>query len=181
MSAMRYPFTAPVDSRQSADQLALRKDRDEGDRHDGERARRRHRPPVEVAGRNEPRDVDRQRLRVVAGEHYWDQELVPRQQRHEDRRRRHARQDQRQDDEPEDRHARRPGDRGTFLEREGHLRHEGRHEPGGEGNVDRGDGCSELFHDVFGDRAAHARSAIGVSSLPKGITVEIEAVMGVAG
>ena len=42
------------------------------------------------------------------------------------------------------------------------------------------DGCSELFHDVFGDRAAHARSAIGVSSLPRGITVEIEAVMGVA-
>jgi enamine deaminase RidA (YjgF/YER057c/UK114 family) len=39
------------------------------------------------------------------------------------------------------------------------------------------DGCSELFHDVFGERGFHARSAIGVSSLPGGITVEIEAVM----
>jgi enamine deaminase RidA (YjgF/YER057c/UK114 family) len=41
------------------------------------------------------------------------------------------------------------------------------------------DGCSELFHDVFGERGSHARSAIGVSSLPGGITVEIEAVMAV--
>jgi enamine deaminase RidA (YjgF/YER057c/UK114 family) len=40
------------------------------------------------------------------------------------------------------------------------------------------DGCSELFHEVFGDHGAHARSAIGVSSLPGGITVEIEAVIG---
>lgn len=39
------------------------------------------------------------------------------------------------------------------------------------------DGCSELFHEVFGDPGQHARSAIGVSSLPGGITVEIEAVL----
>jgi enamine deaminase RidA (YjgF/YER057c/UK114 family) len=43
------------------------------------------------------------------------------------------------------------------------------------------DGCSELFHEVFGDHGAHARSAIGVSSLPGGITVEIEAIVGLHG
>ncbi len=35
-------------------------------------------------------------------------------------------------------------------------------------------GCSDLFVDIFGER--HARSAIGVGSLPFGITVEIEAI-----
>jgi enamine deaminase RidA (YjgF/YER057c/UK114 family) len=35
-------------------------------------------------------------------------------------------------------------------------------------------GCSDLFVEVFGDQ--HARSAIGVGSLPFGITVEIEAI-----
>ncbi len=39
------------------------------------------------------------------------------------------------------------------------------------------DGCSELFHDVLGPAGAHARSAIGVGSLPGRITVEIEAIM----
>ena len=34
-------------------------------------------------------------------------------------------------------------------------------------------GCSDLFVEIFGER--HARSAIGVGSLPFGITVEIEA------
>lgn len=38
------------------------------------------------------------------------------------------------------------------------------------------DGCSELLHQVFGDAGRHARSAIGVGSLPGGITVEIEAI-----
>jgi enamine deaminase RidA (YjgF/YER057c/UK114 family) len=38
-------------------------------------------------------------------------------------------------------------------------------------------GCSDLFLDVFGDRGEHARSAIGVGSLPGNITVEIEAVV----
>lgn len=38
------------------------------------------------------------------------------------------------------------------------------------------DGCSELFHQVLGPLAPHARSAIGVASLPGRITVEIEAV-----
>ena len=36
-------------------------------------------------------------------------------------------------------------------------------------------GCSDLLVEVFGER--HARSAIGVGSLPFGITVEIEAIV----
>ena len=35
-------------------------------------------------------------------------------------------------------------------------------------------GCSDLLYEIFGER--HARSAIGVGSLPFGITVEIEAI-----
>lgn len=38
-------------------------------------------------------------------------------------------------------------------------------------------GCSDLLLEVFGERGQHARSAIGVSGLPEGITVEIEAVV----
>ena len=37
-------------------------------------------------------------------------------------------------------------------------------------------GCSDLFTEVFRDQGRHARSAIGVSSLPNNITVEIEAI-----
>lgn len=37
-------------------------------------------------------------------------------------------------------------------------------------------GCSDLLVAVFGDRGRHARSAIGVSSLPLGAAVEIELV-----
>jgi len=36
-------------------------------------------------------------------------------------------------------------------------------------------GCSDLLTDVFGER--HARSAIGVGSLPFGFTLEIEAIV----
>ena len=39
------------------------------------------------------------------------------------------------------------------------------------------DGCSALLHDVLGPAGAHARSAIGVASLPGRITVEIEAIL----
>ncbi|HTZ79828.1 MAG TPA: RidA family protein [Stellaceae bacterium] len=39
------------------------------------------------------------------------------------------------------------------------------------------DGCSDLFVAVFGERGRHARSAVGMSSLPDGIPVEIEAVV----
>lgn len=38
------------------------------------------------------------------------------------------------------------------------------------------DGCSELFVEVFGDAGKHARSAVGMGSLPKALTVEIEAI-----
>jgi enamine deaminase RidA (YjgF/YER057c/UK114 family) len=42
-------------------------------------------------------------------------------------------------------------------------------------------GCSDLFLEVFGDPAGrHARSAVGMGSLPGQITVEIEAVVAVS-
>ena len=40
-------------------------------------------------------------------------------------------------------------------------------------------GCSDLFVDVFGDIGRHARSAVGMGSLPMGITVEIEAILAI--
>jgi enamine deaminase RidA (YjgF/YER057c/UK114 family) len=40
-------------------------------------------------------------------------------------------------------------------------------------------GCSDLFVEVFGERGRHARSAVGMSSLPAGIPVEIEAIIAV--
>ncbi len=42
-------------------------------------------------------------------------------------------------------------------------------------------GCSDLFVAVLGDRGRHARSAVGMGSLPNQISVEIEAVMRVVG
>jgi enamine deaminase RidA (YjgF/YER057c/UK114 family) len=38
-------------------------------------------------------------------------------------------------------------------------------------------GCSDLFVAVLGERGKHARSAVGMGSLPRGITVEIECIM----
>jgi enamine deaminase RidA (YjgF/YER057c/UK114 family) len=38
-------------------------------------------------------------------------------------------------------------------------------------------GCSDLLVEVFGDKGRHARSAVGVGSLPAGVTVEIEAIV----
>ncbi|SMH28090.1 RidA family protein [Mesorhizobium australicum] len=40
-------------------------------------------------------------------------------------------------------------------------------------------GCSDLFIEVFGERGHHARSAVGMASLPGNITVEIEAVISI--
>lgn len=41
-------------------------------------------------------------------------------------------------------------------------------------------GCSDLFHELFGPEAgAHARSAVGMGSLPNQITVEIEAIVAI--
>ena len=37
-------------------------------------------------------------------------------------------------------------------------------------------GCSDLFVEILGEAGKHARSAIGVGSLPNGMTVEIEAI-----
>lgn len=37
-------------------------------------------------------------------------------------------------------------------------------------------GCSDLFVSIFGNTGHHARSAIGVGSLPNNISVEIEAI-----
>ena len=38
-------------------------------------------------------------------------------------------------------------------------------------------GCSDLFVQVLGERGRHARSAVGMGSLPGNITVEIEAIL----
>ena len=38
-------------------------------------------------------------------------------------------------------------------------------------------GCSDLMVEVFGDKGRHARSAVGMSSLPNDIPVEIEMVV----
>ena len=38
-------------------------------------------------------------------------------------------------------------------------------------------GCSDLFIEVLGERGHHARSAVGMGSLPGGISVEIEAIL----
>lgn len=40
-------------------------------------------------------------------------------------------------------------------------------------------GCSNLLVEVFGDKGRHARSAVGMGSLPENITVEIEAIVAV--
>jgi len=37
-------------------------------------------------------------------------------------------------------------------------------------------GASDLFAEVFGDRGAHARAAVGAGSLPLGVAVEIEGI-----
>ena len=42
-------------------------------------------------------------------------------------------------------------------------------------------GCSDLFVLVLGERGRHARSAVGMGSLPNNMTVEIEAVIRVIG
>ena len=41
-------------------------------------------------------------------------------------------------------------------------------------------GCSDLFVEVFGDKGRHARSAVGMGSLPMQIPVEIECIVEVS-
>jgi len=38
-------------------------------------------------------------------------------------------------------------------------------------------GCSDLFVEVFGESGRHARSAVGMGSLPNAMTVEIECIV----
>jgi enamine deaminase RidA (YjgF/YER057c/UK114 family) len=40
-------------------------------------------------------------------------------------------------------------------------------------------GCSDLLVEIFGEAGRHARSAVGMGSLPRGISVEIEAILAV--
>ena len=40
-------------------------------------------------------------------------------------------------------------------------------------------GCSDLLVEIFGDAGRHARSAVGMGSLPNNMTVEIEAILAV--
>lgn len=49
------------------------------------------------------------------------------------------------------------------------------------GHPDIVNGCSDLFVEVLGEAGRHARSAVGLGSLPHNITVEIEAILLVKG
>lgn len=40
-------------------------------------------------------------------------------------------------------------------------------------------GASELMQDVFGDAGRHARSAVGVPTLPLGVAVEVDAIVAI--
>lgn len=40
-------------------------------------------------------------------------------------------------------------------------------------------GCSDLFFEIFGEAGRHARSAVGMGSLPANIPVEIEAIVAI--
>src|SRR5262245_32313928 len=40
-------------------------------------------------------------------------------------------------------------------------------------------GCSDLFVEIFGDAGRHARSAVGMGSLPNGMSVEIEGIVAI--
>ncbi|ORA18062.1 RidA family protein [Mycobacterium arosiense] len=49
--------------------------------------------------------------------------------------------------------------------------------PGFNGQPNVINGASELLAEVFGERGAHARSAVGVSELPLGAPVEVELIV----
>ena len=53
--------------------------------------------------------------------------------------------------------------------------------PGFTGQPGVVNGASELFGEIFGPEGAHARSAVGVASLPLDVPVEIEIVVEVSG
>ncbi|UXU75809.1 MULTISPECIES: RidA family protein [unclassified Paracoccus (in: a-proteobacteria)] len=41
-------------------------------------------------------------------------------------------------------------------------------------------GCSDLMVEVFGDKGRHARAAVSVPALPRGVAVEIDAIFEIA-
>ena len=49
--------------------------------------------------------------------------------------------------------------------------------PGFDGQPGVINGASELFGEVFGDAGTHARSAVGVSELPRNAPVEVEVIV----
>ena len=52
--------------------------------------------------------------------------------------------------------------------------------PGFDGQPGVINGASELFGEIFGEQGAHARSAVGVSELPRNAPVEVEIIVEVA-
>ncbi|GIJ52196.1 LysR family transcriptional regulator [Virgisporangium aliadipatigenens] len=52
--------------------------------------------------------------------------------------------------------------------------------PGFTGQPEVINGASELFAAVLGEAGTHARSAVGVAELPRGVPVEVEAIVEVA-
>jgi enamine deaminase RidA (YjgF/YER057c/UK114 family) len=52
--------------------------------------------------------------------------------------------------------------------------------PGFSGQPGVVNGASELFGDVFGEAGSHARSAVGVSELPRNAPVEVEIIVEIA-
>ena len=52
--------------------------------------------------------------------------------------------------------------------------------PGFDGQPGVINGASELFGEIFGEAGAHARSAVGVSELPRNAPVEVEIIVEVA-
>ena len=52
--------------------------------------------------------------------------------------------------------------------------------PGFTGHAQVGNGASEALQEIFGEAGRHARSAVGVASLPLGAPVEVELVVAVA-
>jgi enamine deaminase RidA (YjgF/YER057c/UK114 family) len=52
--------------------------------------------------------------------------------------------------------------------------------PGFDGQPAVINGASELFGEIFGENGAHARSAVGVSELPRNAPVEVEVIVEVA-
>lgn len=52
--------------------------------------------------------------------------------------------------------------------------------PGFTGQPEVINGASELFESVFGAAGRHARSAVGVAELPRGVPVEVEAIVEVS-